>query len=208
MATRSNVLLTLGILFTIGGATRIIPHTFAEAENSPAEETRDAPQSEPRLMQAAYEPDSMSTSPSENEVCFSGAAASAMAEDQKSFEARTQALQEQELSLQARKQELDRQSEELKTLQASLEDRWQEMSATADQDIQHLAQMYSSMKPDQAAAIFNQMDASFAAGFLRLMPSEQAGGILAGMNTNKAYVVSVKLASRNSDIREAGPQKP
>ena len=88
-------------------------------------------------------------------------------------------------------------------LQKMLDERWKRMSATADQDVEHLASMYAAMKPDQAAAIFDQMDPSFAAGFLRLMPSDQAGMILAGMETSKAYVVSVKLASRNEDIRRA-----
>ena len=57
------------------------------------------------------------------------------------------------------------------------------------------------------AAIFDQMDPAFAAGFLRLMQSDQAGMILAGMDTSKAYVVSVRLASLNDDIR-AAPANP
>jgi flagellar motility protein MotE (MotC chaperone) len=59
------------------------------------------------------------------------------------------------------------------------------------------------MKPDSAASIFNQMDPAFAAGFLRLMPSEQAGLILAAMDSKKAYVISVKVASMNADVRNA-----
>ncbi|OYW84184.1 MAG: hypothetical protein B7Z22_11160, partial [Hyphomonas sp. 32-62-5] len=84
----------------------------------------------------------------------------------------------------------------------TLEARWQEMQASSDQDIEHLARMYSAMKPDQAALIFNQMDAGFAAGFLRLMASDQAGLILANMEAQKAYLVSVKLATMNDDVRD------
>ena len=47
------------------------------------------------------------------------------------------------------------------------------------------------------------MDPAFAAGFLRLMPSEQAGLILASMDSKKAYVISVKLATMNADVRNA-----
>ena len=72
-----------------------------------------------------------------------------------------------------------------------------------DPDIRHLAGMYSAMKPDAAATIFNQMDPAFAAGFLRLIPSEQAGLILANMDAKKAYVISVKLATMNADVRNA-----
>ena len=64
--------------------------------------------------------------------------------------------------------------------------------------------MYSAMKADQAAQIFNQMDAGFAAGFLRLMASDQAGLIMVNMQTQKAYLVSVKLATMNDDVRNLG----
>ncbi|MDX1292550.1 MAG: hypothetical protein R3265_07055, partial [Hyphomonas sp.] len=122
-------------------------------------------------------------------------------QDQMSIEQRIAELREEEISFQTRKLELDQRAEDLKAIQEQLDERWQRMAETANQDIQHLAQMYGAMKPDQAAGIFNQMDAGFAAGFLRLIPSDQAGLIMANMENEKAYVVSVKLASRNSDLR-------
>ncbi|MEQ8557488.1 MAG: hypothetical protein RIB03_04150 [Henriciella sp.] len=199
--TRSNVLLTLGVLFTIGGASRILPHAFAAAEDTPPSQ-EEAAAGKAGLVPASYTLDEDADASAER-VCFSGEAAAALAKDQAAFDERTAALQEEELSLQARRQELDSQAEELQALQKTLENRWRQMSASADQDIEHLAQMYAAMKPDQAAAIFNQMDPGFAAGFLRLMPSDQAGMILASMDASKAYVVSVKLASKNEDIRKA-----
>ena len=43
--TRTHVLITLGVLFTIGGASRILPHAFAAAENTaPAEHGEGAPE--------------------------------------------------------------------------------------------------------------------------------------------------------------------
>lgn len=200
-SARTHVLLTLGALFTIGGATRILPHALAAAEgNSAVEASTTAAHSD--VKPAAYE---LEASPAEEKVCFTGAAASALASDQKSLKERAAALQEQELALRTREQELTNQAAELQVLQQTIDDRWKNMTTSANQDIQHLAQMYSAMKPDQAAGIFNQMDPGFAAGFLRLMPSDQAGLILAGMQADKAYIVSVKLASKNGDIRSAAP---
>lgn len=201
--TRSHVLLTLGVLFTIGGAFRILPHAFASAENTPPAEESEAGSGEAGVVPAAYTPGTDADEAASDEVCFTGEAAEALARDQDSFDQRSETLREDELSVQARKQELDRRAEELQVLQKMLDERWTRMTAAADQDVEHLAQMYAAMKPDQAAAIFDQMDPSFAAGFLRLMPSDQAGMILADMETSKAYVVSVKLASRNEDIRRA-----
>ena len=198
--TRTHVLLTLAALFTIGGATRVLPHPFAVAESNPAtDEQVSAPVSD--AIQATYPVQDQAIG--DDQICFTDETASALAEDQQRFAARMDSLDERELSLQVREQELSQQAQELKMLKQTLEERWQKMSTAADEDLKHLAQMYSAMKADQAAGIFNQMDPAFAAGFLRLMQSDQAGKILANMDKSKAYVVSVKLASINGDIRSA-----
>ncbi|MGB3625991.1 MAG: hypothetical protein WA989_09185 [Henriciella sp.] len=198
--TRTHVLITLGVLFTIGGATRILPSTLASAEDSKVEETSLAAAPDD-VIPAAFAETRAKETPTE--LCLTGEAASALATDQAALKARADALQDQELELRAREQELDKQAAELASLRQTIDERWKTMTTSADNDIQHLAQMYSAMKPDQAASIFNQMDPGFAAGFLRLMPSDQAGLILAGMQADKAYIVSVKLASKNGDIRSA-----
>lgn len=192
----SHVLLTLGVLFTIGGATRFLPSDLAFAENTalPATDTASA--------QSKIEP-AEATPGGPQEVCFTTESAALVAEDQWLFESQKEELKQEQLALKAWEKELEDQTAELQTLQATLEERWKEIQAASDEDIRHLAQMYSVMKPDQAATIFNQMDPSFAAGFLRLMNSEQAGLILANMESKKAYVVSIKLASMNADVRNA-----
>jgi flagellar motility protein MotE (MotC chaperone) len=70
----------------------------------------------------------------------------------------------------------------------------------AEDDISQLTDVYASMKPKQAAALFEQMDSTFAAGFLARMASDSAARILAGMTPEKAYEISVELAGRNADI--------
>jgi flagellar motility protein MotE (MotC chaperone) len=49
------------------------------------------------------------------------------------------------------------------------------------------------------------MDSGFAAGFLRLMVPDQAGLVLANMEAEKAYLVSIKLATMNDDVRTMDP---
>ncbi len=188
---RTHVLLTIGVLFTIAGGTRWLPQAFATTGG-------DTMSSRPSdLLPKSYIDDNDTV----QRVCLTGDLAEAMEQDQMSIEQRIAELREEEISFQTRKLELDQRAEDLKAIQEQLDERWQRMAETANQDIQHLAQMYGAMKPDQAAGIFNQMDAGFAAGFLRLIPSDQAGLIMANMENEKAYVVSVKLASRNSDLR-------
>ena len=212
----SHVLITLGVLFTVCGAARLMPEGQAVAEE--ANTDTGAPTnllasdvSEQKLPDVEHaseqgaEPHTESTfSAAEAEqVCFDGEMAAAMAEDRWLFQEREKALKEQKVSLQEWNSRLEARANELEALEAVLNERWQQMQAVSDSDIKHLAQMYGSMKPDQASQIFNQMDENFAAGFLRQLPSDQAGMILANMETEKAYIVSVRLASMNDDIRKA-----
>ena len=194
----SYVLLSLGFLFAIGAAVRFLPSSFAIAsETLPGEhaEAQDTdPAADPATAAVAVEPI--------NQVCFTEETAAALVADQKIMETQFAKLTDQELSLQARQQELDRRAADLDALQQTLAARWEEMQTASDDDLIHLARMYGTMKPDQAAAIFNQMDPDFAGSFLRLMRSEQAGLILASMETRKAYEVSLKLAEMNEDIRQ------
>lgn len=197
--SRSYVLLTLGVLFSLGAAVRFLPSSLAVAEethkaDTPAIESHD-PASTPG--RTTSRPDSKPI----DQVCFTAETAALLADDQKKLKEQQAALQKLELDLRARQQELDRRSADLEAVAATLNERWSQLQDASNEDMEHLARMYGTMKPDQAASIFDQMDSDFAAGFLRLMRSEQAGMILAGMETKKAYAVSLKLASMNEDIR-------
>jgi len=203
---RSHVLLTLGVLFTIGGVMRFLPEGLAFAEQAPAAtNTAAAAATDARTLVPAVSVTERRTTEPPGEICFSAETAALLQEDQWLFENGREGLREQQLTLQTWENELETRTAELRALQATLEARWEEIQAVSDRDLQHLAQMYSVMKPDQASQIFNQMDAGFAAGFLRLMQSDQAGLILANMDTQKAYVVSVRLATMNNDVRAAPP---
>jgi flagellar motility protein MotE (MotC chaperone) len=210
----THVLITLGVLFTVGGVVRILPDTLASAENTspPAAAVEAAaspakPVSQPAAASngqpatSTVSTESMEGLPSE--FCLTGEAAAALASDQSVLQARSADFQQREIDLRAREADLRRKAEELSALQQAVESRWDEMTVNAEADLEHLTRMYSAMKPDQAAPIFNQMDPNFAAGFLRLMDSDQAGLILASMQSDKAYVVSVQMANRNRDIRSA-----
>ena len=193
---KSNVLLTLGVLFTLGAATRLVPTNLTQAtaaESAEATTTTDQASIEADAAQLVASP--------EGQVCFGEDLSSQLASDQLRLKTETEELEERQLELQAWEAELAQTSADLTALQASLETRWQDMQSFANEDLNHLAQMYGAMKPDQAATIFDQMDPGFAAGFLRLLSSEQAGLILASMESQQAYVVSVRLASLNEDLR-------
>ena len=204
---RSHVLLTLGTLFAFGGASRFLPAGLAAAEEAAAPAPTTAQQDAlPADSDEAAHSDTeavpaLASSDSADEVCLTGAAADKFSEDVWLFEAERETMRQEQIKLQLWEAELNAQTIELQGLQLTLEDRWSEMQEQANQDIIHLAKMYSSMKAEQAAEIFNQMDPDFAAGFLTQLPSEQAGLILANMEKRKAYIVSLSVAAETADIR-------
>ena len=206
----SHVLITLGVLFTVASAARLIPEGQALAEEntdntlvSTKMETEDGSETkyDAAKPEAKMTKDDASSDDTSGQVCFSGETAAAISEDRWIFEQRETGLVEQQLALQEWETRLQERTRELESLEVLLNERWTEMKTESDSDLKHLAQMYGSMKPDQASLIFNEMDTNFAAGFLRQLPSDQAGLILANMDTEKAYIVSVRLASMNDDIR-------
>ncbi len=68
----------------------------------------------------------------------------------------------------------------------------------AENDLTQLTDVYQSMKPKDAAALFETMDAVFAAGFLSRMPPEAAANVMAGLSPEAAYGISVIMAGRNA----------
>lgn len=201
-ANRTNVLLTLGLLFTVAAASRLVPSSVASPNGADAATGATAA----NVLAAAgaspeHTPVRSKLTDITGQICFAEDMADDMAADQLRLTTETNKLTERELELQAWATELEQTRADLSTLQATLDTRWQDMQAFASEDLQHLAQMYGAMKPDQAATIFNQMDPGFAAGFLRLLNSEQAGLIMANMESQQAYIVSVRLASINEDLR-------
>ncbi|WP_377192206.1 MotE family protein [Ruegeria meonggei] len=68
----------------------------------------------------------------------------------------------------------------------------------AETDLTRLTDVYQSMKPKDAAALFETMDPTFAAGFLSRMPPDAAAGVLAGLSPEGAYTISVIMAGRNA----------
>jgi len=70
----------------------------------------------------------------------------------------------------------------------------------AEDDITRLVSVFEAMKPEDAAAVFAEMDAGFAAGFLARLAPQTAADILAGLEPRQAYGLSAILAGRNANV--------
>ncbi|MDO6584243.1 hypothetical protein Q4543_01815 [Salipiger sp. 1_MG-2023] len=96
-------------------------------------------------------------------------------------------------------QEIDRKLVALEEAEVKLRSTLAMAKTAADDDVDRLTQVYASMKPKQASALFEEMDPEFSAGFLGRMRPDAAAAIMAGLTPATAYTISAMLAGRNAN---------
>ncbi|WP_166417188.1 MotE family protein [Cochlodiniinecator piscidefendens] len=114
-------------------------------------------------------------------------------------------LQNREAELQERIQALavsetllDQNLSNLISAEEALAQTMAQSSTAAEDDISRLTMVYENMKPADAAALFQEMDAEFASGFVGRMNPEAAANIMADLEPQTAYLISIILAGRNA----------
>ncbi|MCT4557726.1 MAG: hypothetical protein N4A61_06660 [Pelagimonas sp.] len=103
-------------------------------------------------------------------------------------------------ALSVAEQEIERKLKALEGAEKALRETMATASQAAEGDVARLTEVYSNMKPKQAAALFEEMDPEFSAGFLARMRSDSAAAIMAGLSPETAYLISVVLAGRNANV--------
>lgn len=195
---KSSLLIVLAVGFAGFGALEVaalnpdeaVMGAFARASDSAMEETQSTDTSYPAETMAK-----------DDKTCLTPALVAA-------FEPRHLELLDREAMLNLRQAELE-------DLETSIQGRLKDMAETKDrleamterldvaagEDITHLVDMYTTMKPKKAAAIFDRMDPAFAAGFLREIDGARAGAIMAEMGEEQSYRVSLLIANRHAEWR-------
>ncbi len=191
-----RILPLLAILFTLA----IVSRAFALSNA----DQKDAPELEPPAHLVNKAPTPMT----EKAQCLSGDMLIAVNRKMAALDQRESEMKEKESAFSAISLRLDKQLAVIEAAKASLDEAVLERTSQAQADLSHLTQMYQTMKPKQAAKIFNEMDVNFAAGFLREMKGTHAGLILSNMNTKKAYQISIVLASRGAKYRTTDQTLP
>ena len=147
------------------------------------------------------------TAPANGEMqCLTGDLLETITADMTRLNLRKTEMSEREVALEAIEAKLKVQMTTIEEANASLQAKIDNLKSIANDDLLHLVGMYQTMKPKQAADIFNSMDPAFAAGFLREMNSDKAGLIMANMDPQNSYTISVIIAGRNAKYRTAESQ--
>lgn len=137
-----------------------------------------------------------------NTQCLTGAILETLSMDMKRLDTRRTEISEREIALAAIETKIEAQMKAVEKVNNALQVKIDHIKSLANEDLKHLVSMYQTMKPKQAAEIFNSMDPAFAAGFLREMNSEKAGLIMANMDARKSYSISILIAGQNSKYRK------
>jgi flagellar motility protein MotE (MotC chaperone) len=111
------------------------------------------------------------------------------------LDAREATVVEREATLAAAELRLNARVTELEAMQHKLEALEQAREAREDTSWQGLVKLYESMRPRDAATIFNDLDMKVLLGVVDRMKDAKAAPVLAAMQPDKAREVTSKLAA-------------
>ena len=197
--TSRGALVLLALLFASSGALRIgdgIGSAMAEAsKESP---TGDAPKD----AEHPSDSDSAETQPSAAVECPAPPAelAAALSARESRLLVQEAAVADREAALALADEAINARLQELRTAEEELRATLALANGAAEADIARLVAVYETMKPKDAARLFDAMEANFAAGFLGRMRPDAAAAVMAGMAPEQAYAVSAILAGQNAAV--------
>ena len=125
------------------------------------------------------------------------------AERRDRVEKREQELEVRAAILKAAESRIDRKAEEMKALQASIEKLLAAYDEQQEKKVAGLVKIYESMKPKEAAKIFEELELDVLLMVAERISSRRLAPILAVMSPQKAREVTVEL-SRLRQLPEGG----
>lgn len=117
-------------------------------------------------------------------------------------------LNESAALLKAAEKEIDRKVEELRKLKTEIESLLGQQQKMEEARIVSLVKIYESMKPKEAAIIFNTLDMDVLLAVVGRMNERRLSPILASMDPEKARIVTIKLAEQRQLPGSAAATSP
>lgn len=114
------------------------------------------------------------------------------------LDARMREMAEKERIIEAAEARLRTQMAELEEVETRLANLIRVADKASENDVGKLIAAYQTMGGKRAGPIFETMDASFAAGLISRMENAPAAEILAAISPEKAYEITVLVASQNA----------
>ncbi|HMA15268.1 MAG: MotE family protein [Bacteroidota bacterium] len=120
----------------------------------------------------------------------------ALSQRREELEQRAREIDEREVLLKAAEQRIEEKIAELERLQGTIEGLLVKHDEQSDAQIQSLVKIYESMKPKDAARIFEELDMDVLLEVVERMKERKTAPILAEMNPDRAKTVTLELAQR------------
>lgn len=119
---------------------------------------------------------------------------------------REQQIAQHEALLKAAEGEVDRKIAELNKLRKELVDLLNKQQSVQDERVNSLVKIYESMKPKEAARIFDTLDMDVLLAVIGKMSERKSSPILASMDPEKARIVTIKLSEQHKlpDLQRDG----
>jgi flagellar motility protein MotE (MotC chaperone) len=192
------VILVAKLAITIGGSltTRDIvpgtPEVLAGEEKpaAPAEKAKPAPP-EPAAQNPVEKP-----AKSVKQAIASNEAISFLQQKEADLKRREDLLKEKEDHLDKVQQEIEQKTKDLLAIQKQLQAAASEKQESQNTKVRGLAKIYGTMKPKDAAKLFENLDDKLVMGIIATMTPDEAASILALMDVKKAAKISEALSGR------------
>lgn len=120
-----------------------------------------------------------------------------LAERRESIESREREVDVKIVSLEAAEQQLDAKIKRLEELQAAIKALVGEYDEKEGEKMSSLVNIYSQMKPKDAARIFNELEMPVLIKIFSQMKDSKAAAILSVMESEKANALTLELANMN-----------
>ncbi len=120
-----------------------------------------------------------------------------LAERREILDLRAQEIDKRAIQLKVTEEEIDKKLRQLKDYEQRLQKLVQAYSEKEKANIEAMVKMYSSMKPKDAARIFNNLDMNILVALLRGMKPTSSSAILSQMDSQKAQAVTAELIGNN-----------
>ncbi|MCF4166573.1 hypothetical protein L2U69_13045 [Zavarzinia compransoris] len=159
----------------------------------PATETAAAP----ATRTPAFDPDSLT--PGEIDVLQN------LSRRRAEIEARARELDSREALIAAAEARVDEKLAEIKAIEEQIGEAREARSAEEDARLTRLVNVYETMKPVDAATIFNTLDFPVLIEVMSRMKERKVAPVLAAMDPEVAKALTVALATRKDDPQAAAP---
>ena len=173
-------------------AIGLAPVAVASAQSAaplPPAEPSTAPAAAPPAR--AAERDAAQFSPQEIQLLQS------LAQRRDELDKRSGDIDQREALLAAAEQRIDDKIAKLKEMEQAIDESFKKQDQQEDAKVESLVKIYETMKPQEAARIFEQLDLPVLLQVVERMKERKTAPILAAMNPGKAKALTLALAERH-----------